>query len=453
MKQGKLVDAITDLDADILDRYFIMKNDLKINNKSKSRILIRWVAVAACIALIIGAVIALPMLTRNPSDKPMEVTTTLKDNGNSDPPIVQLSYTAKDIAKFFDDQRAAEGTNAYTKVYVSESKYLLINELPSDEYLGIYGYGSGSKLSESELKKFIDKNLIPLASSAGIPIPEYEIERDERSGNTYLSVYISDPTRKYYVIAEQNQTQTMISLEMPNQSNNHIVLDQEAIQIDQRKSDEDIISSIQSTKNKLFEIFGRSFSDVKILRSFNSNSEHGTTSVAAIFYDESAHPLNRTQRIPVSDFIYVLFDNFANTPGETESEDVLFATSIRYFESRIDVSEEYSLVENTKIISLEEAEKLLCSGYVFGGHTCPLCMADQEKISFEEYDFVDIEYVFDYSEDGLTPTIGIPFYAFYKKIGNSKNSNEIYAKTYVAAIEVSGYEEYFESQKNSHKQS
>ena len=421
--------------------------------RKKSNILVKWTALAACIALIISAVIALPMLTRNPSDKPMEVTTTPKDNGNSDPPIVQLSYTAKDIAKFFDGQRAAEGTNAYTKVYVSESKYLLIDELPSDGHLGIYGHGSGMELSEAEFQKFINKNLVPLASSAGILIPEYEIKKSDRSGNAYLSVYISDPSRKYYVIAEQNQTQSMVSLEMPNQSNNHIILDGEAIQIDQRNSNEDIISSIQSTKNKLFEIFGRSFSDVKILRSFNSNSEHGATSVVAIFYDKNAHPLNRTQRIPVSDFIYVLFDNFANTSDEIESDDILFATSIRYYESRVDVSKKYSPIDGyTKTISLEEAEKLLYLGYVFGGHTCPLCMADQEKISFEEYDFVDIEYVFKYSEDGVTPTIGIPFYAFYKKIGNSENSNEIYAKTYVAAIEVSGYEEYFESQKNLHNQ-
>ena len=49
------------------------------------------------------------------------------------------------------------------------------------------------------------------------------------------------------------------------------------------------------------------------------------------------------------------------------------------------------------------------------------------------------------------PTGGVPFYAFYKKIGTAENGNICYAKTYVAAIEVSGYKEYFESQKNYHK--
>ena len=42
-------------------------------------------------------------------------------------------------------------------------------------------------------------------------------------------------------------------------------------------------------------------------------------------------------------------------------------------------------------------------------------------------------------------------YAFYKKIGTGKNGNSIYAKTYVAAIEVRGYDAYFESQTKNHK--
>ena len=74
---------------------------------------------------------------------------------------------------------------------------------------------------------------------------------------------------------------------------------------------------------------------------------------------------------------------------------------------------------------------MLYNGYVFGGHSCPLCMLAQDKIDFEGYDFVDIEYVFEYSNKNETPSIGIPFYAFYKNIGTSENGNTIYAKTYV----------------------
>ena len=78
-------------------------------------------------------------------------------------------------------------------------------------------------------------------------------------------------------------------------------------------------------------------------------------------------------------------------------------------------------------------------------------MMAQGKVDFEGYDFVDIEYVFGYEYETGNPTVGIPFYAFYKNIGTSENGNTIYAKTYVPAVQVSGYDEYFESQKDNHQ--
>lgn len=96
----------------------------------------------------------------------------------------------------------------------------------------------------------------------------------------------------------------------------------------------------------------------------------------------------------------------------------------------------------------EEAERLLYSGYVFGGHTCPFCMAEQKKVDFHGYDFVGLEYIF--SMDDRKGTEAVPFYAFYKKIGTAGNGNLIYARTYVPAFAVSGYREYFEKQKEAH---
>ena len=75
----------------------------------------------------------------------------------------------------------------------------------------------------------------------------------------------------------------------------------------------------------------------------------------------------------------------------------------------------------------------------------------QDKISFQDYDFVDLEYVFGYDPQTGRPTVGIPFYAFYKEIKTAQNGNTVYAKTYVAAIEVSGYDAYFEKEEKNHK--
>ena len=61
-----------------------------------------------------------------------------------------------------------------------------------------------------------------------------------------------------------------------------------------------------------------------------------------------------------------------------------------------------------------------------------------------------MEYMFGYDNKTGRSTEGIPFYAFYKNIGKSENGNTTYAKTYVPAVQVSRYEEYFESQKDNH---
>ena len=55
MTQEKLIDAITDLDSDILDRYFDMKADLAAKKKPKKRTWVKWASVAACFALLVSA--------------------------------------------------------------------------------------------------------------------------------------------------------------------------------------------------------------------------------------------------------------------------------------------------------------------------------------------------------------------------------------------------------------
>ena len=109
-----------------------------------------------------------------------------------------------------------------------------------------------------------------------------------------------------------------------------------------------------------------------------------------------------------------------------------------YYQYRSTVDERYTMI-SLRRIPLKEAEALLYKGYVFGGHMCPQCQAEQEKISFRNYDYVGFDYY-----------RGYPFYAFYKQI-ESDEDGLTYALTYVPAFEVSGYEEYFKSQEAEHK--
>ena len=54
MTQERLVNAITELDSDILDRYFTMKSALTENKKSKKRAWVKWIPLAAaCFILMI----------------------------------------------------------------------------------------------------------------------------------------------------------------------------------------------------------------------------------------------------------------------------------------------------------------------------------------------------------------------------------------------------------------
>ena len=437
MKKIEWNEGLNHIAPDLVEKYVKQKDKLRQNNRKQKGVWLRFGAIAACFVLILSAVIAVPMLQKaNLPDVPTWDT---------------AQYSADEIANLFTKYYDGVSTNAYTKIYVPDSKYLYIGNMPDDEYLKLYQHTQIDKeLNEVELKAFIDAFLPKLAESLDAPIPQYSIkEYNYSTGNNTLSASVD--IGSYYLSASQNPQKNSLGLSKL-EGNRQIVIDGETIQIDQRLSDEEILDSIHSIKNKLFKIFGVSFSNAKVIRSFGSYTEHGAQNVYIYFYDESAHELNSSQPSPITDYIYISFDNFSNYSGDIVSDSILTVSSVHYFKNRNDIGDiQYDVIANAKKISISEAEALLYNGYVFGGHSCPLCMRAQDKVSFEGYDFVDMEYVFgDYDKTGKA-TKGIPFYVFYKNIGKSKNGNTIYAKTYVPAIQVSGYKEYFESQKDNHK--
>ena len=443
MRKNQLNEGLNHIDAEIVEGYLKQKDRLNQKRKTRSAGL-RFAVIAACFVLIISAVIIPPML--------------LEDDPSTPPPTVPIwdgaKYSAADVAGLFGSINTdSVATNAYTKIYVPDSKYLYLSEFPDEALLGIYQYNDIQKeLDEKALRDFIDGFLPKLAASVGEKLPQYDIREYNSGDESRLSV--NTEIDDYLIGAGQNQTQNhFILFKSSPSSDQKIVLDGETVQIDQRLSDEEIITSLGSIKNKLFEIFGVSFSDTKIIRSFDSYSKHGAQYISIYFYDNDAHPLNSLRNTPVSDYIRIRFDNNSNFSGDIVSDGILTDADIHYYKKRNNISEEWQLISKTQRISLSDAEALLYNGYVFGGHSCPLCMAEQEKISFDGYDFVGLEYVFGIDEETYNPTLSIPFYAFYKKIGTSKNGNLIYAKTYVAAIAVSGYKEYFEGQRDEHKNS
>lgn len=427
MKENEFLDGVSNIDSDIVERFVSMDNRLK-RNASKRSIWVRVGALAACFALIASVVLS--------------VISNIIPTWNT------AHYSASDVAKLFPAGWDGE-TNAYTTQYVPDEKYLYINEIPDSKYLPIYKYAiQTKKVNEKEYKEFSGSVLPKLINAIGGVAPEYT-RKDVNDGD---EIYSFGNIGKYSFSIEQNETTSRVYFWDANSKDGDstVILDGETMQIDQRQSDEEILASLESVKNKLFDIFGVSFKDAKIYRIFKSSHKR-VDDIYIYFYNEDAHPLNPYMEygdrfVPVSDYIEISFDNSWSYSGDIVSDGVLLNASIRYYKNRQDVHTEYKHIANAKRISLEKAEEYLYKGYVFGGHSCPLCMAAQDKISFEGYDFVGIEYI---SYPDKTSSV-IPFYAFYKKIETKKNGTIVYAKTYVPAIQVYGYEEYFESQAANH---
>ena len=75
MTQEKLIDAITDLDSDILNRYFDMKADLAAKKKPRKRTWVKWASMAACFCLIIVAsIMVIPNILNDPNENADKIT-------------------------------------------------------------------------------------------------------------------------------------------------------------------------------------------------------------------------------------------------------------------------------------------------------------------------------------------------------------------------------------------
>lgn len=427
MKGTEFLEIINDIDDDLI----IAADSVNIWEKRR---LFKQMAVAACVILFIAAVLISFMINNEPYDNKNAI------------------YTAKRIGALFEGKYLEGGTSSYTKIYVPSADYLYNLFIPEEEMLVTYGYGDSSeKPDEEELRVFISKILEELTKEEGVSVPLYTIEEESVDGiRSRLSVSIQDMGGYYFYASQNNQFNTVYFYKTTDSPSREITLGNEVIKADQRQSDEEILDSLSGIREKLFEIFGRSFSDAKVVRYYNSDSKYGVSRMVILYYNESDHYMNKYLTAPVTDSIQIEFENMENWVGDKVSDSVLTVSSIYYRKLRVEPEKIFAINETVKMITLKEAEKLLNKGYVFGGHSCPICMALQKKVNFRNYDFVGFEYVIGYDLEGKI-TECIPFYAFYKKIGTADNGNKIYARTYVPAIEASGYKEYFNSQKVIHK--
>ena len=213
------------------------------------------------------------------------------------------------------------------------------------------------------------------------------------------------------------------------------------VSLSESDTDEQIKDILRPAIDYICGTLGKKYDSIKISRRYSYDQLHEIT-IYLYNLEETTFPSNFPNYASRLNSVKLIFhaDLSGNWDGEA---DKVYLLNIDFYEMVGDPSELCYVKSKARMLSLEEAEELLEKGYVFGGHSCPLCMAEQPEVDFSEYTCVNLEYV---SGGGII----VPFYAFYKYIGETEHGIGTYAKTYVPAVEVSGLENYFNLQTNKH---
>lgn len=354
-------------------------------------------AVAACLVICIGVSLILPHRV--------------------------LWFTPQQIADLMTGEgESAGGVPAYGMIELRSGYDLSLMPIPDAAYIPVY-LKNKTKLPKNEMlmQAWLDPILKRMEKSLGEEAFEsYDIGTNRGFYNQFYSFVIERSRKQQYTY-----------------DNCEFWLDGELVTVDPNQSDEEILDSLESVKQKLFAICGAEFSDAKVVRTYHDfSSDDGIT---IIYYDASAHPLN--PYLLISDFIAITVDR-SSYKGWWSSADERVSTKISYRKHILSPDTLYKHSGNVKRISLEEAEEMLRKGYVFYPG-CEACMAMQPDVDFSDYDHVSFEYLTD-AESGSDWVL--PFYAFYKKIREDADGTITYAKTYVCAMEVFGLEAFFEMQ-------
>ncbi len=352
----------------------------------------RVTAVAACLAILVGIGIVFPKR------------------------YVRLPLFAESIGEIFVQENTLCDEEESYGMTVRQGQPLWLNPLPDSGTALIY-HRNDRKILESEAqeRKWSGPILDRLRQNLGGGVEGYDVSA---GCDGALGLY-------YYVCVEPSRRQ---------QGQPELRLGGELVTVDPRQSDAEILASLESIQQKLWDIFDVDFSDARVIR-------YGEEYVDVLFFDEYAHPLNRIKQRPVTDCIELSF-NREDYQGVVSSADERITAKIRYIHYRRNL---YQIIGNGKLLSLEEAEKMLAKGYVFG-KKCSLCEAADSEEGCTHYDYVSFDYFGDRDRKGLN--LVIPVYAFYKKTGESDGGVTSYNITYVCALEVWGLEAYFEDQKD-----
>lgn len=405
---------------------------------------VKWIAIAACFCLIVSAVVVIPMLLK---DDYMIVP--YMPNGDPWTPVIhadvnEVILSADEVGGVFDVTYDSIGTNQYTKIYTVKPEYLNLIPLPNAEYLPVYS-SSTLDYSQDELQKFINTYIDVATAFFGVNSKSYQIESEEGwDSNIYYEAKIKEDKKGIFFIAKDN----LLYFRYYNVADDRLKLRGSMVSIMESDTDAQIKEKLSDTISYVCTFFGKEYSDVKIYRNYSYEQLKYVT-IYLYSAQKTVFPSNFSQSPMTSDYITLTFyTDWGSGTGKSwgGSKDEAFLSNVALYETIQNPNNYYTVDAKAKMLTLEQAEALLAKGYVFGGHSCSLCMEGQPEMDFSDYTYADVEYVSD-----VMGKLCIPFYAFYKYIGTTEHGIDTYAKTYVPAVQVSGYDEYFESQKENHR--
>lgn len=418
MNNKQINKALNNIDEDIIEKYVMYKDSLKPNKVFKGK----WISIVAavvCFLLIIPGLVISNGIKKGEAVKGIDIWKEPK-------------LSASDIADLFSRNKSV-GTNMYREVTVSSSDDTWLGKVPSEEYLSIYKY-NGKELSVDKLSGFANKYLSDISKAISENVTLGEIWKSNDSSSLRIPLNSENYDGQFI----QQFDYYGISIHTSESLN----LYGEKIYIDYLWSDEELLNYAKTIKDKLFNLFKQSFANIDIVRSYDQG-QYKDDIIEIRFYD-----------LDLSDYISMIFwyeDSEIN--NNQEKGNINPSTIGIYYYKSGDKNLYFNTLGKTKMLSIEEAEELLKKGYVFGNHVCPICMSEQQEVDFENYDYVGFEYVMgkEFIDKTTKPTYYVPFYTFYKELRRSENGDITYAKTYVPAFEIYGYEEYLAEQMELHK--
>jgi hypothetical protein len=428
MSAKRFLDAVGHIDDELVAEFVEREMEMKPSPTLIRARRLWWVpipAVAACLALMMLLHHLIPVLLSHPFDHPVgeELEAFLLSPWTppalgEDVPIVEVPAERQ---LPYDVQHNGIPSSWYVKASGSGIDSLG-HDLYHTEYLPIYGKTpqQGRDLFEPFVKRMLPI-LRELTTVTDTSYTVYAMDNGYEFPGQFATVG-GDAYIPYLYLSKNDYSSPQMQITA------ELIKPEVFPTIPKGLGEEEILNTLSDTVAYLESVFGIRFETQSVW------DMHNTFVLQLAVIDEVRQDFPRELAVSYSHFLALYFSYF---PKEgcfrfyyltyTDDEDTVNNSSP-------------DMVGKARMLTIAEAQELIAKGYVYGGHGCTLCRAEESELSFDEYDKVTLTYTGEYAgEYGWY----VPFYTFYKK---SNAYGGQYYTVIVPAVELSGLEDYFAEQ-------